>query len=151
MCVEYKVIKGMLTTYVKYQIQFSQIHENLWVYHKHKNRRKSHDQCINLYYIYFFLIPRSQHLSVRCCIIEEIIQRRTDKCFGVEVSQGLTHLGWYFTLFLSIYSSFGFLFFFVPSLTFYLARFMFFWIRKTKNGQDKTGGGEVSQVLTHLA
>ena len=50
--------KGNITNYVKDQIQFSQVYGNLYTHHKNKNRQKSHDQCINLYYYLFFFISQ---------------------------------------------------------------------------------------------
>ena len=53
----YKVTKRGVANYIKDKIY---VHKYMKVhtYHKHKNKGKSHDQCINYYiYILFFLIP----------------------------------------------------------------------------------------------
>ena len=66
-CVLCKVIKRKRINCVKVYIYFSRVNRNTQISWTYKNRRKSHDQCINLYYFYFFFVRSSCFNSYCLC------------------------------------------------------------------------------------
>ena len=119
--------------------------------HKYQNKLKSHDQCINIYYILFFFIPAIvlYYLWRGVCRANtktpQIVQ-----VVGV-VMQGLTHLGWDFISFLPFYfiQPSASLFFYIPDYLEICAAF--YYLEKIiKRLHRFLAGTEVTQGLTHL-
>ena len=148
MCALYKVVKITPTNYTKVQIPFSWVHGNLCVYCKHKNRWKSHDQCVNLYLFFIFLIFP---LSTLVCLalyywIDNTRPNRRVFCPGV--TQGLTHLEWDFISFLPIYSFSLRRHFFYPTFTFHSSLGVF--VEETKKANDEWKAVGESRKAWHI-